>query len=200
MKLLARFAVLCLLAAPVCVAQDQTPETQDQTTQNAAPPSAQQTPEHKIDPAKEADIRRLLDLVGTAALVHQMVDRMEQSMKPVLSRSLPPGDYRDRLIALFFEKFNSKFSDQQVVDLAIARYDENFSDDEIKQMIAFDQTPIGQKVIKVLPKLTAELQDDGGKLGREVGQQSMIEVLQEHPELKQALQEAAAQKPSGPNQ
>lgn len=202
MKLFASFAVACLLVVPACMAQDQTPQTQDQPAQSAPPPavSAQPAPEHKIDPAKEADIRRLLELVGTTALVQQMVTRMEQNLKPVLAGSLPPGDYRDRLIQLFFEKFNSKFSGGQLVDLAVARYDENFSADEIKGLVEFYQTPLGRKVATVLPTMMQELQDDGGKLGREIGQQSMVEVLQEHPDLAQALHEAAAQRGGGPNQ
>lgn len=202
MKLLVSFAVACLLVAPACVAQNQTPQTQDQAAQSAPPPAAsvQQEPEHKIDAAKEADIRRLLDLAGTTALVQQMVERTEQNLKPVLAGSLPPGDYRDQLIQLFFERFNSKFTSQRVVDLAIARYDENFSDDEIKGLIGFYGTPLGRKVATVLPKMMQELQEDGAKLGRQIGEQSMVEVLQEHPDLKQALQAAAAQKASGPNQ
>jgi hypothetical protein len=75
--------------------------------------------------------------------------------------------------------------------LAIARYNENFSDDEIKQLISFYKSPVGQKVVVVLPKLTAELQQDVNRLGQQVGREAMIEVLAEHPDLAQALKEAA---------
>lgn len=62
----------------------------------------------KIDPAKEADIRRLLNVVGTKGLVKQLMDSMEKNLKPMMVNSLPPGDYRNRLVELFFEKFESK--------------------------------------------------------------------------------------------
>jgi hypothetical protein len=145
----------------------------------------------KIDPAKEADIRRLLDLAGTAALVQQLMSSMEQNMKPVLANSLPQGDYREKLIDLFFEKFHSKFDAKKILDLAVVRYDENFSDSEIKGLIEFYQTPLGNKLITMLPKVTAELQQDGQKLGRDMGRDSMIEVLAEHPDIAKALQEAS---------
>lgn len=195
------FAVVALatvIAAPVQAAQNQTAQNQAAPqpavalTQSAAAPA--------IDPAKEADIRRLLDLVGTAAMVEQVVGRTEQSLNPVLANSLPPGDYRDRLIQLFFEKFNSKFTSQKILDLAVARYNENFSDEEIKGLVDFYQTPLGHKVATVLPTLMAELQQDGGTMGRELGRESMMEVLQEHPDLRQALQEAAARRSGAPTQ
>lgn len=204
MKLLG-FAVVLLatfVAAPVQAAQDQpaqNPTPQNQVTPPAAS-SVQAAAARAIDPAKEADIRRLLDLLGTAAMVDQVVGRTEQSLNPVLTNSLPPGDYRDRLIQLFFEKFNSKFTSQQILNLAVARYDENFSDEEIKGLIDFYQTPLGRKVATVLPTLMAELQEDGGKMGRDLGRESMMEVLQEHPDLRQALQEAVARRSGAPTQ
>lgn len=192
MKFLAAVLLAAFIGASVQAAQNQaTP---------LAPPSTQATAGPAIDPAKEADIRRLLDLGGTTALVGQLMDRTMQSLKPVMTNSLPPGDYRAQLIDLFFDKFRSKFDTKRILDLAVARYNENFSDDEIKGMIEFYQTPLGHKVITVLPSLTAELQGDGQKMGQEIGRESMMEVLQEHPELRQALQEAAARRSDGPNQ
>ena len=157
--------------------------------QSSTPVADAQAP--KIDPAKEADIRRLLALTGAAALMQQVMTSMEHNMKPLLTNALPPGDYRDQLIELFWEKFQSKMNTDSLLSLAITRYDQNFSDDEIKQLIAFYQTPLGEKVVTVLPKLTQELQQDGGKMGQQLGRESMLEVLQEHPELARELEEAA---------
>ena len=78
-----------------------------------------------------------------------------------------------------------------MLDLAVSRYDEHYSDEEIKDLIKFYESPLGQKVVTVLPKLTAELQQDGGNLGRQVGRESMIEVLSEHRDLAQAIREAS---------
>ncbi|HTU34311.1 MAG TPA: DUF2059 domain-containing protein [Candidatus Acidoferrum sp.] len=197
MKFLAGIVLAVLIGAPAQGAQDQ--GTQSQATPPVAAP-AQATAAPAIDPAKEADIRQLLDIAGTTALVDQLMDRTIQSLKPVMTNSLPAGNYRAQLIDLFFAKFRSKFDTKRLLDLAIARYNENFSDDEIKGLIAFYQTPLGHKVITVLPSMMAELQGDGQKMGQEIGRGSMMEVLQEHPELAQALQEAAARRGGAPNQ
>lgn len=155
------------------------------------PPAAAPAVQAKIDPAKEADIRRLLEVTGTTTLMEQVMDNMQKSLKPVLTSSFPPGEYREQLVDLFFEKFRSKLDTKRLIDLAVVRYDEQFSDEDIKGLISFYGTPLGQKAVSVLPKLTIELQQDGQALGQKMGRDSMVEVLAEHPELAKALQNAA---------
>jgi len=145
----------------------------------------------KVDPAKEADIRKLLELAGTKALVSQTMESMSKSIKPLLTNSLPPGDYREKLVDLFFAKFTTKADVQHLLDLAVPVYDKNFSHQEIRSLIEFYQTPLGQKAIATLPKVTAEMQEQGRKWGEDLGKQCMVEVLSEHPELADALNAAA---------
>ena len=144
----------------------------------------------KIDPAKEADIRRLLEVTGAKGLTIQIMGEMSQSLKPVLTNSLPPGEYREKLVDLFFEKFMAKASSTNLLDLAIPEYDKDFTREEIQGLIQFYQTPLGKKAITVLPQLMSDLQKKGRKWGEEVGRQSMIEVLAEHPEFQQQIAEA----------
>lgn len=152
----------------------------------------------KIDPAKEADIRRLMDLIGTKTLVIQMMDAMEQNLKPLMTNALPAGEYRDKLVDLFFLKFHSKRDAQQILDLAVPAYDRYYTREEIRGLIEFYATSLGQKTITVLPKLTRELQESGRKWGEQLGRDSMNEVLAEHPELATALE--SAKKGSAPPQ
>ena len=96
--------VIC--STPLCGAQGASPKPA------AAPPSVQAPPpaiaateRSKIDAAKEADIRHLLELAGTRALMGQMMSGMQQNIKPLMIEALPAGEYREKLIDLFFEKF-----------------------------------------------------------------------------------------------
>jgi hypothetical protein len=151
----------------------------------------------KIDPAKEAAIRKLIQLTAGADLVNQLMDEMQKNMKPMMANLLPPGGYRDRLIDLFFAKFRSKLNVQDLIDLAVRTYDKYLTMEDIDGLIQFYETPLGQKTISVLPKLTIEIQTESMKRGQELGRQSMQEVLSEHPDLRQALQ--AASKNAKPN-
>jgi len=150
----------------------------------------------KVDPAKEADIRRLLELTGAKALAVQTMTSMEDGIKPLMSNSLPPGDYRDKLIDLFFDKFHSKADAQHLVDIAVPVYDKYLTGEEVKGLIKFYETPLGQKATGVMPKMVSEIQGESRAWGEKLGRESMMEVLAEHPEIEKALEDA--QKASQP--
>ena len=160
------------------------------TAQKATPSPTEGTEKSKIDPAKEADIRHLLDVVGTKALVMQMMNTSLQNVKPLLISALPAGDYREKLVDLFFQRFQTRADPQHLINLAISSYDKHFSDEEIKGLLTFYETPLGQKAVHVMPQLVNELQQAGKSWGEDLGKQCMQEVLAEHPEMLQAMQAA----------
>jgi uncharacterized protein len=186
--------VLSLLVVPFLRAQTQSQQAQGASpapagqTQYSIAPATPPTPV-AIDPAKEADIRRLLEVVGTKSLMSEIMTNMEKNLKPTLTASLPPGDYRAKLIDLFLEKFGprSQALIPKMLDLAIVTYDRYLTDEDIKGLIAFYQTPTGQKTLSVLPKIVVELQTQGQKLGEQAGRETMMEVLSEHPEIVKAM-------------
>jgi hypothetical protein len=145
-----------------------------------------------IDPAKEAAIRKLFEVQGTRNTMQAAIAGMSENMKPMLASSLPPGDYRDKLIDLFFQKFQSKINVDQLIDLAVPIYDKHFSLEDLDGLTKFYQTPLGKKAVSALPQVVIETQTVSMKWGQQLGQQSMMEVLDEHPELKKSLEDAAA--------
>lgn len=187
-------AVFLLLVSSALFAQtnDHPAQVPTQTPSMETTPTSTETATAKpsIDPAKEADIQRLLEVTGAKALAIQRMASMENNLRPMLVNSFPPGEYRDKLIQLFFDKFHSKVDQETLVGLVIPVYDKYLSDEEVKGMIQFYSTPLGKKMIEVLPKLMAESEEAGQQWGAQIGRQSMIEVLQEHPDLRQALENA----------
>jgi len=155
-------------------------------------PSGDTAAPQKIDTTTEADIRQLMDLLGTKAVVTRLMSNMEDNMRPLLLRSFPPGEYRERLVELFFEKFHTKVSADAALDLTIPIYAHYLTDDEVKQLIQFYHTPLGQKWISVQPHVEAGVQPKARAWGEQMGREAMREVLQEHPELAQQLKVAAA--------
>lgn len=152
--------------------------------------SAASTSPQKVDPATEADIRELMDLAGTKATVTRVMNNMVDNMRPLFLRALPPGPYRKRLVQLFFEKIHTKMEPQHILDLAVPIYAKYFSDAEIKQVIQFYKTPLGQKWVRLLPKMQAQIMPEAQRWGQQTGRETMIEVLQEHPDLAQQLKAA----------
>jgi len=166
------------------------PATPKEASRQSAPAAAAPSSEKKIDPAKEKDIRQLLELTGTRDRMSQVMTEMEKSIKPLMERSLPPGGYREKLIEAFFVKFHSKVDLEQLLNLAVPIYESHFSDAEIKGLIEFYKTPLGKKSVSELPQLMGELMTAGQKWGEKAGRTSMMEVLAEHPEFEKAIEDA----------
>lgn len=188
MKVLTAIAGILLLGAS-CLAQDASPSDQDSTQSIASAAMASRT-KVKAEESKQDDIRRLLEVTGAAGLASQSMDEMEKSIKPLVENALPPGAYRAELVNLFFEKFRSKRDPAALENLIIPIYDKYYTDDDIKGLIQLYQTPLGQKMLSILPKVAAESQAAGEQWGEQVGRQAMLEVLSEHPDLEKALEQA----------
>lgn len=165
--------------------------------QSAAP---EKTPEStskstaKVDPEKETAIRKLFEVQGTQKSVGQVLAGISENMKPTLSKMLPPGDYQDKLIPLFFEKFQSKMKADDLMNLLIPIYDKYLSKEDIDGLVQFYQTQVGKKMVSVLPQLVIETQTAAMNMGQELGRRAMLEVLAEHPDLEKALEEAGSRK------
>ena len=183
------FGIFCLLwsgsSQPLRAGQ----QYQRQITVFGNSSSTSAAPE-PVDPAKEADIRQLMDLVGTKATVLRVMNSMTNDMRPLMLHAFPPGEYRERLVQLFFAKFQAKINPQDLLNLAVPVYAQYLSDDEIKGLIQFYQTPLGKKWVSLMPQMQADLLPVARSWGENLGRQTMIEVLQEHPELAQQLKAA----------
>jgi uncharacterized protein len=166
----------------------------DGPTKPGSSQDAAAKPAQKVDPAKDAAIRKLFDVQGTRKAMEEVIAGISANMKPTLAQSLPPGDYQGKLIDLFFQKFQSKVKVDDLIEVSIPVYDKYFSKEDITGLIAFYQTPLGQKMNSVLPKVIIETQTAAAAIGQELGRQSMLEVLAEHPELAKALEEASKPK------
>jgi len=188
MRMLSKmFAFICLaFVCAGCLLAQTKSDVPDQSVASDAPVAT------KVDSAKEADIRRLMQVTQADVLVTKVMDNMQDTLRPVLVQSLPPGDYRSKLIDLFIEKFRTRANARQILDMAIPHYDKYFTDEEIKTLIMFYETPVGKKAAATMPQLTTELQLEGRAWGEKMGRESMEEVLAEHPDLKEALENAAA--------
>ena len=201
MKTAAAFVLLWV--TPLAWSQDTTVSQQapamaaPASAQTAAPTKTQEQASKtgvKVNAEKEAAIRKLFEIQGTRKSMEQVFTGMSENMKPTLAKMLPPGGYQDKLIPLFFEKFQSKMKTDDLLDLIVPIYDKYLSKDDIDGLAQFYQTPLGKKLNSVLPQLTVEIQTTAMNMGQELGRQAMMEVLGEHPELQKALQDASAQK------
>ena len=192
--------LLCWVAPFAATARGTAPGAQDPKPVQSAPAQTAAAPAQaasgnsapSVDPAKEAAVRKMFEVMGTTKMMQQVLAGMSSNMRPMLMSSLPPGEYREKLADLFLQKFQSKIRVDELLDLTVPIYAKYFSKEEIEGLTRFYQTPLGQKSLSVLPQAVVEMQTESMKLGEKLGREAMVEVLDEHPDLKRALEEAAA--------
>jgi hypothetical protein len=115
--------------------------------------------EAKKPSAKEKDIRKLLEITGSAKMGKQMMDQMIKQMK-VLQPAIP---------AKFWEEFKKEVKPSELVDMIVPIYAKHLTHDDIKGLIKFYESPVGRKFISVQPAIMRESMAAGQAWGRKLG-------------------------------
>ena len=143
-------------------------------------------PAEKIDPAKEAAIRHLMDLTQTSKMGDSLTSYVTNQVRQALSQAIPP-DRLAKLMDGFSQKMITTAPATGVTDAVIPIYARAFSMEDIQAITQFYESPLGQRMVNALPQVTRESEE----LGMQMQQKGAMNVLQEmssdYPELKQML-------------
>lgn len=107
-----------------------------------------------LTPEFRADIERLMEVTNAADMGAQMGNLVAQQVVQMSGAETPEAVRRCREIAA--EVVGRALADQDLVEEVIPIYAKHFSHEDIRQMIAFHETPLGRKSIEVMPRLMAE--------------------------------------------
>ena len=149
---------------------------------NAASPQAHSS----VDPAKEADIRSLMELVGARDLVQDGANTAIEQSREKLLATVPNNDKGQAFVNAFAVSYQKKFDVDQVTDQLVAIYDNHFTDDEIKGLLQFYGSPLGQKLAAEMPKVGRETQAAIRAAGTKAAKDSLAELKQQNPEIGQS--------------
>lgn len=150
------FLLILFVFAGVCVAQE---------SDSSATP---------IDPAFREDVLKLLDMIGTKALIKQSLD----AMIPVLKQMAPntPDEY--------WTRFVMNINYDEVYDMYIPIYAKYYTHEDIKGLIEFYNTPLGRKMAAVTPKVAKESMEAGMEWGEKLGMQVMQDIQYQNQKKK----------------
>lgn len=151
----------------------------------ASPAFAQQAPAKS---EKAANIERLLKLVGADKLQSQMLDQAIGMLKPLFSANGQGDEASRKMLNRFSDIMSEELRKADIGQIAPELYDKYFTNDEIKGLIAFYESPLGQKTIQILPALSAESMSRGQKLGEQAGVRAYQRFLQEFPDVAKSIQ------------
>lgn len=130
-----------------------------------------------ISEEKRRDIKRLLELTEASKIGQQIISMsLEQLRQSFLAL---PEAQRERMLKIVGEEMSKGFSESQMVEAMIPIYDKHLTAEEVRQLIAFYETPIGRKLVAVLPAITREGYEYGALLGKQAGLRAMSRIAEE---------------------
>ena len=132
------------------------------------------------DAASEKEAEKLLDMVGTQAV-------MEQSMSQMLDIQLQQNPALAPYKGVMMEFLNKNMSYESLKPELIKTYSEEFTSSELREINAFYLTDVGKKSIEKMPKLMMQ----GGQLGATRVQENINDLqamIQAESERIQKLQ------------
>ena len=156
--------LLCLaFVAPTHAAKKAPPAAPAVAPAPAAAPAA--TP---IDPAFEADIRKMLELSGAARSGEQVLEMMVTQFQGM---GLP-------IPAEFWQEFRADVRPGDLADLTVPIYARHLSHADIKELISFYESPIGRKLVSTQPVILQESMVAGQAWGQAIAEK-LVKRMQE---------------------
>jgi hypothetical protein len=118
---------------------------------------------------KNDDILKLLRISGSEKLADQIMN----AMIPQFQQLIP------EIPNVFWIRFSEKLNIDELLYACIPVYDKYYTHDEVKQLIAFYESSLGEKLVEVTPLLTQETMVIGQKWGEKLGQDIVNELIKE---------------------
>lgn len=138
-----------------------------------------------IDPAKDADIRALLDLVGARDQVQDSVKQTAEQYREKLLASVPNNEKGQAFVNTTINEYEKHFDVDRVAEQLVVLYDKHYSEEEIKGLLQFYGSPLGQKVAAESPKIFHEIQETTHAEAAKAARSALQEAKQENPGVGQ---------------
>jgi hypothetical protein len=167
----------------------------------AQPPVATQVPAKapsgKIDPAKEAAIRRLMEITQSSKLGDNIDAFISNQVQAGVTHALA-ADKVPQFMTAFSQKLAASAPPSAVATAMVPIYDKSLSLEDIQGLNQFYASPLGQRTLKALPMIVRETEE----MGTQMQQKAALAVLQsmsdEYPELKPMLAPPPSASPAVP--
>lgn len=114
-----------------------------------------------IDPEKEADLHSLLQYVGAKEQLQSVASESAAQYREKLGASVKnvaDDSKRQELVTVASGSFQKNFDQQRAMQQIAAIYDKHFTDEELKGLLDFYSSPLGQKFAAESPKINKEIQ------------------------------------------
>lgn len=109
---------------------------------------------------KTEKIQKLLELTGSGKVGAQVAKQMIVTFQ----KTYPKVDQK------IWDELANEIKAEDLIALMIPIYDKYYTEEDVDQLIAFYNTPIGKKSTEVLPAISQESMAAGQAWGRKIGE------------------------------
>ena len=190
-----KLIVSCGLLAGFLLLVTQSPSihvrAQEKTTAPKArtPSSSDAQTSAKVDPAKQANIRQLMELTGAKSLGTQMMQTGMQQFRAGVIESQPDNPRAKQFIDAFVASFQKHFDPDSLNEKIIPIYDKYLSEEDVNGLLQYYKSPLGQRMLKALPEIARESQQAGFSLGQKAAQDALEDLKAEYPDFVSGKEE-----------
>src|SRR5258707_2167252 len=142
-------------------------------------------PSNSMDATKETDIRSLMELVGARDMVQDGASNAVEQSREKLLASVSNNDKGQAFVNAFAASYQKNFDVGQVTEQLVKSYDKHFTDDEIKGLLQFYGSPLGQKVAAEMPKIGRETQVAIRAANTKAAKDALAELKLQNPVIGQ---------------
>ena len=134
-----------------------------------------------------------MEVLGTKNMGQQFLKASMDQLRANAAEAASKDARVQQFVDLFIERFQKHFDLNAVTETIVPIYDRHLSDEDLNGLLAFYKTPLGQRTLKVMPEIMRESQAAGFALGQKAGQETMLDIQTEHPELMPGARESQPQ-------
>ena len=134
-----------------------------------------------IDAVKEKEIHSLLELIGARDAIQDAASSATEQYRQKMLETAANNDRAQALTNAYLVEFQRKFDADAVADQLVGIYDKHFTEDEIKDLLEFYGSPLGQKVAAEMPKITREVQLATRTAGNQAARLAWQQFRTEYP-------------------
>ena len=134
-----------------------------------------------VDPVKEADIRSLMELLGVHDLVQESTARGTEQFRESLQATAPNSERGRQFVNAFLDSYQKKFNPDDATGQFVSIYDKHFTEDDIKGLLEFYGSPLGQKYAAEMPKINGEIRTANRAAGTRIAKEVLRDLRKQYP-------------------
>lgn len=133
--------------------------------------------------AKTEKIRELLELTGAKNIGQELMKAGMEQLRASVSESQPNNARATQFLDAFAAQFPKHFKPEDLSEKVLPIYDKYLSEEDVTGLLDYYRSPLGQRMMKVLPQVAKESQVLGFSLGQKAAQETLEDLRKDFPEF-----------------